>query len=73
MSKIKTYRWTGVDCDAHATEMLIETKLEGYVLLACPDDQVVRAGFHIVHDLQRVRFDLFSTGNIPHEEPLRED
>ena len=53
--------------------MLIEAELQRYVLLACPYDQVVRAGFHIVHDLKRVRFDLLGIANIPHVESLRED
>ena len=53
--------------------MLVEAELEGYVLLTCPNNQVVRAGFHIVHDLEGVRFDLIGIGHIPHEEPLRED
>ena len=73
MHQPKTYRRARVDCDAHATEMLVKAELEGYVLLTRPYDQIVRAGFHIVHDLERVRFDLIGIGHIPHEEALRED
>ena len=53
--------------------MLVKAELQGYVFLACPNNQVVWAGFHIVHYFQGVRLDLIGISHIPHEEPLREN